>query len=389
MKKIIIYSLFILGLWACKEKYISPVVSPNTGYLVVEGIINSGAGETNIILSRTVALSSNAINYERGAKVNVEGDDNSLYPLKEISNGHYSVSKLNLNANKKYRINIATMDGKKYLSNFAAVKNNPAIDSINYKTESQGLQFYVDTHDPSNNTKYYQWDYTETWEFHSPFQTYLKYKIANSAKGQQYSVVFSDSTRFGFDMGQYICWKTENSSSILTGSTANMSSDIIHLPILSISPASWKLSVLYSVNVRQYSLSKGRYEFLQRMKKNTEGTGSIFDAQPSELSGNIYCTTNNDPVIGYIDICPVQEKRIFVDPYQVPNWAYWLYKPNCTEIEVTNNNDSIQLKAVNLLPTNYKDINAMTGAIISFYAAPPECVDCRLRGSNIKPSFWK
>ena len=160
------------------------------------------------------------------------------------------------------------MDGKKYLSNFAAVKSNPAIDSINYKTESQGLQFYVDTHDPSNNTKYYQWDYTETWEFHSPFQTYLKYKIANSAKGQQYSVVFSDSTRFGFDMGQYICWKTENSSSILTGSTATMSSDIIHLPILSISPASWKLSVLYSVNVRQYSLSKGRYEFLQRMKKN-------------------------------------------------------------------------------------------------------------------------
>jgi hypothetical protein len=389
MKKIIIYSLFILGLWACKEKYISPVISPNTGYLVVEGIINSGTGETNIILSRTLALSSNSINYERGAKVNVEGDDNSLYPLKEISSGHYTVTNLNLNANKKYRINIATVDGKKYLSDFAAVKSNPAIDSINYKTESQGLQFYIDTHDPTNNTKYYQWDYTETWEFHSSYQTYLKYKIANSSKGQQYSVVFSDSTRFAFDMGQYICWKTENSSSILTGSTATLSSDIIHLPILSIPPASWKLSVLYSVNVKQYSLSKGRYEFLQRMKKNTEGTGSIFDAQPSELSGNIYCTTNNDPVIGYIDVCPVQEKRIFVDPNKVPNWPYWLYKPNCTEIEVPNNSDSIQVKAINLLPTNYKNINTMTGAIISFYAAPPECVDCRLRGSNIKPSFWK
>ena len=389
MKKIIIYSLFILGLWACKEKYISPVISPSTGYLVVEGIINSGAGETNIILSRTLALSSNTINYETGAKINVEGDDNSLYPLKEITNGHYSVSKLNLNANKKYRINIATVDGKKYLSNFTAVKNNPAIDSVNYKIESQGLQFYVDTHDPSNSTKYYQWDYAETWEFHSPFQTYLKYKIENSSKGQQYSVVFSDSTKFGFDMGQYICWKTENSSSILTGSTANLSSDIIHLPIVSIPPASWKLSVLYSINVRQYSLSKGRYEFLQRMKKNTEGTGSIFDAQPSELSGNIYCTSNNDPVIGYIDVCPVQEKRIFVDPNKVPNWPYWLYKTNCTEIEVPNKSDSIQVKAVNLLPTNYKDINAMTGAIISFFAAPPECVDCRLRGTNIKPSFWK
>lgn len=73
----------------------------------------------------------------------------------------------------------------------------------------------------------------------------------------------------------------------------------------------------------------------------------------------------------------------------MPNWAYWLYKPDCPEIAVTNNSDSIQIKAIMLLPTNYKDINAMTGAIISFYAAPPECVDCRLRGSNIKPSFWK
>lgn len=389
MKKRIIYSLFIFALWGCKEKYISPVISPNTGYLVVEGVINSGNGETNITLSRTVALSSNVINYEGGAKVNVEGDDNSLYPLSEISKGHYTISKLNLNTTKKYRINIATLDGKKYLSDFASVKNNPTIDSINYKTETQGLQFYVDTHDPTNNTKYYQWDYTETWEFHSTYRTYLKYKIVNSSKGQQYSVVFSDSTRFSWDMGQYTCWKTENSSSILTGSTASMSNDIIHLPINTIPPASWKLGVLYSINVKQYSLSKGRYEFLQRMKKNTEGTGSIFDAQPSELTGNIHCTTGTDPVIGYIDVCPVQEKRIFVNPYQVPDWAYWLYKPDCPEIQVTNNSDSIQIKAITLLPTNYKDINPMTGAIISFFAAPPECVDCRLRGSNIKPSFWK
>jgi hypothetical protein len=56
---------------------------------------------------------------------------------------------------------------------------------------------------------------------------------------------------------------------------------------------------------------------------------------------------------------------------------------------VTNNSDSIQIKAITLLPTNYKDINPMTGAIISFFAAPPDCVDCRLRGTNIKPTFWK
>ena len=56
--KITIPYLLILLLFsvACKEKYISPVSSPTTGYLVVEGAINSGLGATNITLSRTSGL---------------------------------------------------------------------------------------------------------------------------------------------------------------------------------------------------------------------------------------------------------------------------------------------------------------------------------------------
>jgi hypothetical protein len=44
MKKYFNYLLLLFIAIGCKEKYISPVVSPATGYLVVEGIINSGAG---------------------------------------------------------------------------------------------------------------------------------------------------------------------------------------------------------------------------------------------------------------------------------------------------------------------------------------------------------
>ena len=49
MKITIPYLLILLLFFvACKEKYISPVSSPTTGYLVVEGAINSGLGATNI-----------------------------------------------------------------------------------------------------------------------------------------------------------------------------------------------------------------------------------------------------------------------------------------------------------------------------------------------------
>jgi hypothetical protein len=370
---------------ACKEKYISPVTSPITGYLVVEGAINSGLGATNIILSRTAGLQIQNIVYEKGAIVKVEGEDNTIKQLTEVSDGNYTISGLNLNANKKYRLNITTKDGKVYLSDFSSIIYNPPIDSVNWKRENGSVQMYVNTHDDTNNTQYYQWETSETWEIHSGYLSALKYKQTNSTKGTVYSVDFSDSINKSIDYGKYYCWKTVPSSQILTGTTVALSKNIINLPIANIPQDSWKLNVLYSLFTRQLSISKGKYEFLQRMKKNTEGTGSIFDAQPSDLNGNLHCVSNsNEPVIGYIDVCNVQEKRIFISRTQVPDWNYY---QGCNEIRITNNSDSIQIHGLYLLPT-YPETNPMTGAIISFFAAPPECVDCRLRGSNIKPSFW-
>ena len=386
MKKYLRYILLIFILPYCKEKYISPVISPASGYLVVEGIINSSAGETNITLTRTSSLNSQTIIFESGAKVFVQGDDNSSVSLIENSTGHFTISNLNLNNNKKYRLSIITKDGKTYQSDFSSVKNNPPIDSISWKRDGRDVSLFVNTHDPNNNTKYYQWEYVETWEIHSIFLSSLKYKIGTNSKGATtYSAVYNDSTTYGPDMTKYLCWKTDPSTLILTGSTANLASDVINLPLLTIPADSWKLNILYSINTKQYSLSQGRYEFLQRMKKNTEGTGSVFDAQPSELNSNIHCINNpNEPVIGYIDVCPVQEKRIYINRKSLPDWNYNQF---CSEVEIPNISDSIAIKALFLLPT-YPKTDPVTGRIISFFAAPPECVDCKLKGSSVKPSFW-
>lgn len=386
MKKTVYFILFISFLIGCKEKYVSPVISPATGYLVVEGIINSGAGETNIVLSRTTALNNQKILAEAGASVMVESEDKTSFLLKETKSGNYGASNLNLVSTKKYKLTIQTKDGKKYESDFVPVQSNPPIDSVNWIRSGRDVQLYVNTHDPKNNTKYYQWEYVETWELHTYYLSTLKYKAVPNSRGViTYSAVYNDSTSFAPDLSKYFCWKTEPSTSIFTGTTTNLSSDIIQLPLIRIPADSWKLNILYSVNTKQYSLSKGRYEFLQRMKRNTETTGSVFDAQPSELNSNIRCVSNpKEPVIGYIDICPIQEKRIYINRKSLPDWNY---TQSCSEVEIPNISDSILIKALFLLPT-YPNTDPMTGRIISFYAAPPECVDCKLKGSSIKPSFW-
>jgi hypothetical protein len=122
------------------------------------------------------------------------------------------------------------------------------------------------------------------------------------------------------------------------------------------------------------------------MKKNTEGTGSVFDAQPSELVGNIHCTTNaSEPVIGYIDICNVQESRTFISNTQVPDWNF---VTPCLKTEIQNNVDSITEAHRNLYPAYAAKYSPTGSAILSYYFSTPSCVDCTFWGTNIKPTFW-
>jgi len=111
--------------------------------------------------------------------------------------------------------------------------------------------------------------------------------------------------------------------------------------------------------------------------------GSVFDAQPSELIGNIHCISNpNDPVIGYLDICKIQEQRIFIKNADLPKWNY---ETPCKEVEVVSIQDSFKL----ITMLGYVPIRG--GKITppgSYWFAKPECIDCTLSGSNIKPSFW-
>ena len=384
--KNVAYIILIILVAACKQKYEPPVKPTETGFLVVEGIVNTGVGGTTLTLSRSTKLDNRNMQPETGASVKIEGDDSSTTVLQEQEAGHYSIATVNLLPSHKYRVNITTSSGRKYQSDFVPVRSNPPIDSISWKRERNGVQLYISTHDDNDSTRYYQWAYTETWEFHAAFRTLLRYKITiNPGNNFSYSLEYRDSITHAFVPGLYYCYNTVPSSAITLGSSAKLSKDIIYLPLIFIPPASVKLSVLYSVDVKQYSWTKEGYAFLEAMKKNTETTGSIFDAQPSQFSTNLHCVTNpGEQVIGYFNICPIQEKRIFIKNEVLPDWGY---SQNCVQEEIFNDSDTIKAKASGLTPT----IPIKTGpfgGIASFGAADAECVDCTLRGSPVKPSFW-
>ena len=381
MKKCIYFLLIVLIIAGCKEKYDLPFIPPVKGYLVIEGIIVSG-DITQIELSRANNIDAGRKQYEFGAMVTVEGSDNNSYILYEQAAGYYS-NQFILDNSSQYRLRIKTTDGQEYLSDFVDVKNTPNIDSIGWKQESGGVRLFVNTHDPQNNTHYFYWTYDETWEIHSAFQSTLKYVFDPSGKP---GIVFRDPRTGDYDSTIYKCWNSASSTNILIGSTARLSNDVVsEQPFLFIPDGDRRLSVRYSVNVKQFAITKEAFEFLDKMKKNTEQNGTIFDPQPSQLKGNIQCvTTPAEMVIGYVMASVPVTKRQFINADDVP---FWRYLSGCVEQKIPNNADSIDVAVKqDLFPTI--TLPPYGPSILFFGVSNMSCIDCTLTGTNVKPSYW-
>jgi len=163
-----------------------------------------------------------------------------------------------------------------------------------------------------------------------------------------------------------------------------LSQDVVYeYPLVHILNDQQQLGVLYSIQVTQYTLTAEGYNFLYQMQQNSESLGSVFDAQPTQLTSNIRCLNNPaEPVIGYVSVGTVQQQRIWIAESQLPYWQYYLpcAHPN---IVVPDIPDSLLYYFGS---RNFTPIEAIPGG---YLANGSLCIDCTLLGgSNQKPSFW-
>ncbi|MEI9806715.1 MAG: DUF4249 domain-containing protein [Bacteroidota bacterium] len=366
--------IIVTALCSCREEFKPPAVSSPNTYLVVEGVLNIGPGSTTIRLTKTFRLNDSArLRPETNARLQVEKDDNTVYLLAETGNGYYSGTNLNLQVNGKYRLRIKTAAGKEYLSDYSTGRSTPPIDSIGWRYTTEGVRIYANTHDPANSTRYYRWDYDETWEIRSNYVNYLK--VVNGAYVPR---IFPQD-----DVS--VCWKYAASTNILISSSAQLQSDVIsEAPLAFIPRGTERLGVRYSMLVRQYAIDKEAYTFLEQMKRNTESIGTVFDPQPSEIYGNIRCvSTPDEPVIGYVTASAVQTKRIFITVAEV-NTPFWNFFLRCETMDVMAVPDSIRKYIPPWIPF---DIVPSVPAV--YNCSTPVCIDCTQRGGSlVKPSYW-
>ena len=157
---------------------------PSQGYenlLVVEAFLSNGDTPLEIKLSRSMPIDTSAFIPESGAQISLSDDAGELYNLAESQEpGIYVYNGLlNPQIGKSYQIHISTRNGNQYESSAVTMRKTPEMDSVSFRFEERpsagkaGVQIYVDTHDPNNNTWYYRWAWDATWIFQMPYDSYL------------------------------------------------------------------------------------------------------------------------------------------------------------------------------------------------------------------------
>lgn len=242
----------------------------------------------------------------------------------------------------------------------------PPIDSISWRIENDGVQINANTHDPKNNTRYYRWEFDETWTYYTPF--YSAYELKNNQiVSRQVSV--------------NQCWRSGNSTNIMTTSTARLSQDVVsQFPLTFIAGNSVKLGVKYSILVRQFALSQSGFNYYDQLARITQNIGSIFDPQPSQITGNLHCTTTpGELALGFFRVGTVETKRLFITHSQVAVFSTVTAYGSCA-VDTLAPADIIKTKPS--IITMFDEVKYLTTSDF--------CVDCRLGGGVLKrPDFWE
>ena len=378
----------MLMISSCLDTFSPPMDLRDVEVLVIDGFLNATDRNVEIVITHAQSLASpDPPVFESGASVSIHTSDGGSFVLYELTPGKYSRNNLNIDDALKYQLHIKTNEGEEYHSDFVDVRPSPPIQEVivEPREDDSALEVTVSASDPTRSTRYYRWDYLETWEYTSTFRSdfiLVNRKPIPRVPGQ----------------GIYRCYKQLPSTRILIGTSIQLAEDVISDQLLATIPKGDQRTMeRYSIEVIQRSISRHEYDYLRQLQMSTESLGGLFDPQPSQIYGNLRNINDSSvPVLGYFSAGTTQRMRTFFDHDDLPE-AMKVLQPKGTCVQdtvcITIPNDfglkcHIELKTL-------KGTEVITGSLfkefetIGFMASTSECADCRSQGgTTTPPEYW-
>jgi hypothetical protein len=381
---LLLSSIFIAG---CTEPYILQSNSYEEA-LVIEATITNEFKKQEIKISKTYRLEDLAPEIEHGATVFISDDVGNTYQFTEQTGSYKSVNEFQAVPNREYQLNIKTKDNKTYRSikpeKLTTVNPLQELEATVATIDGErGVKINAKSYDPSALSKYYRYEYEETYKVIAP-KWVDDEAIVTGPKSIKVQRRITEAKT---------CYGLQKSETTILYNTSKLSTDVVDYTLRFISDKNYIISHRYSILVRQYIQNLESYNYYQTLKKLASSSSSFSPKQPGLINSNIKCIeTPNNKAIGFFEVSSVSYKRIFFNYKDLfPGEQLPPYYTDCTPEDVKfcwglNCDGEYVMSQLQSKSSTY--YTGLTPNSVNRLVAAP-CGDCTTISSNIKPSFWK
>lgn len=389
----IISLLLIVGLISCVDEFDFETQAGFESAIVIEATITNEFKTQEIRLTRTFRLEEDGPQAEADATVTVTEGESVTYNFTDMGEGVYlSTEEFKAQPNRDYQLNIITSDGRTYASEIIQLTASTELDAIVPTRQTNdnsvdGVSLLVNSYDPTGASKYYKYEYEETYKIISRIKTDSVFKLVPTNSGEDLVTVVPR------EIEEDVCYNTRISDALILTTTSGLEEDrVSQFPVRFISKRDPIVANGYSILVKQYTLSLEAYTFYETLR-DFSGSGSIFSqTQPGFIRGNIKSTQNPDEkVIGFFNVSSFSSQRVFfkfLDVFSstdIPG----TFSPECPETRPgLDLRMRIRANTIRFLRTATASEPAETGEG-PYFVVPRFCVDCRFFGSLEVPDFWE
>lgn len=360
-------TLLAVLLSSCISEFQPDPVAGYAGILVVDGTITDSVA--TVRLSQSYGIGENYTDNTpvTDAFISIETQGGARRNnVQQSLRGIYSISTGTLHPDSLYRLHIS-WNNEEYVSEYLKPIVSSQLERISYRKDGSGKNLIIDVSSANDKSgsRFYRWTYQDTWEFTAEL-------YAQGMRDPTADTIIIFDERDGKPNPMFYCWQRGQSTSLILENTLQLNENKIqNKQILSIPVGSKKISQLYYIEIKQYSIRKETYDYFTNLQKNIDEMGSIFAPIPSEMNGNIRGIRKERPAIGFIDVCIPSTRQLFITSSEA---GYEAPGKKCDVIERSMPGYGIYLLDPSGSPTYY---------------APNRCIDCQLEGgSKNKPDFW-
>lgn len=367
-------------LYGCTEPFTGEVAGLED-ILVVNGLINNENKRHQVLLSRPYRFDEDSPVPEENARVSINNDGQQI-DFEEVEPGRYlSNMAFAAETDRSYSLSITTQNGRGYRSETMQLPvAETTIDKLYAERTvndqgDEGMGIFVDTFDASSTSRFYRYEYEETYKIIAPFWSPLDVVFTiQLSTGPAFTVIRRERE-------EQVCYGTDQEKAIDVVNTLNLGEDRLSgYNVRFINRDNYILSHRYSILVRQYVQTPESFAYYEALRGLAQSATSVFtEDQPGFLAGNVFSVTDeNENVAGFFEVAAVTEKRIFFDYGDFfPGEELPPYFQNCTVIDQSGED---------LKSTLAREERVYFDG--SYGTVPQACGDCNVLGSNKVPDFW-